>query len=300
MKRALCAMGVATFLTACGGGGSSNSNSDTPDPTKTNSLDNPTSVMYQASLKTFAEVWTSFDLVMIVNDLAMFAGEAGNCPNGGSLAYANGVQTMTKCVRRYPADQAYSGSFKVFNTSGTAFSNPAFPPAKLTEFTNVQALDTTTFAPMASITLPSYLAFKVTSGTNSDTVELNTPGPTFSVGTKSTYTVPNMNIATVNDGTTQTVTKVGGIGSYFYMVNKGDASYNLDLMQEIKISGDARPNTGAVNVTYSTSTACSPMKIHFVSATQFGLSCPNDSTQKEIVKNWTDADVKAALSTAQQ
>jgi hypothetical protein len=299
MKRALCAMGVATFLTACGGGGSS-SDSDTPDPTKTNSLDNPTSVMYQASLKTFAEVWTSFDLVMTVNDLAMFAGETGNCPSGGSLAYSNGVQTMNKCLRRYPADQAYSGSFKVFNTSGMVYSDPAFPPAKLTEFTNVQALDTTTFAPMASITVPSYLAIKVIPGTNSDTVELNTPGPTFSVGTKSTYIVPNMNIATVNDGTTQTITKVGSIGSYLYMMNKGDASYNLDLLQEIKISGDARPNTGAVNVTYSTSTACSPMKIRFISATQFGLSCPNDSAQKEVIKNWTDADVKTALATAQQ
>ena len=298
MKRALCAMGVATLLTACGGGGSSNS--DTPDPTKTNSLNNPTSVMYQASLKTFAEIWTSFDLVMSLNDIAMFAGESGNCPSGGSLAYANGVQTMTKCLRRYPADQAYSGTFKVFNASGMAYSNPAFPPAKLTEFTNVQALDTTTFAPLASITLPSYLTIKVIPGTNSDTVELNTPGPTFSVGTKSTYTVPNMNIATVNDGTTQTITKVGSIGSYLYMVSKGDAAYNLDLLQEIKISGDARPNTGAINVTYSTSTACSPMKIRFVSATQFGLSCPNDSAQKEIIKNWTDADVKTALSTAQQ
>lgn len=300
MKRALCAMGVATLLTACGGGGSSNS--DTPDPTKTNSLNNPTSVMYQASLKTFAEIWTSFDLVMSLNDLAMFAGESGNCPSGGSLAYANGVQTMTKCVRRYPADAAYSGSFKVFDANGTAYSNPAMPPVKLTEFTNVQALDTTTFAPTFSITLPSsYLGFKVITGNNSDTVQMEmVPGPTFAVGTKSTYTVPNLNTSTVNDGTTQTVSKARSNGSFFYMVQKGDAAYTLDLMQDIKISGDARPNAGAITVTYATSTACSPMKIRFVSATQFGLSCPNDSTQNEIVKNWTDADVKTALSAAQQ
>jgi hypothetical protein len=28
--------------------------------------------------------------------------------------------------------------------------------------------------------------------------------------------------------------------------------------------------------------------------------CPNDTAQNEIIKNWTDADVKTAFSTAQQ
>lgn len=271
-------------MTACGGGGGS----DSGDTEKT--IADQTSPVYQASLKAFAETWTGYDLMVGLNDLILFGSQSGNCPNGGTLSYASGVQTMTQCVRKYPADNAYSGTY-----NGTGVAN---------DFAITNA-DVRVLDPSASYALQyrftGSLAGGLTSSTSTtDTTTLKNGSVSFTVGAQ-TYLLQNLNTTTVTTISTSNslLTTATNGSTYAYNIIKGGTTYSVSLSQGIQVLGDARPSSGTAVITFAAGTGCSPLKVRFISPTQFGLSCQSDP-QKEAVKNWSDADVKSALASAQQ
>jgi hypothetical protein len=292
MKQYVLACGLALSLAACGGGGSSTANTTTPPDTLTG-ISNPTSPTYTGSLKAVAETWTGGDLAGVLSDLAVIAGATGNCGTSGTASFTNTTQTVTKCLRKYPAGEAYSGTYTVAGTSSAG---------TISNF-SVQALDPSTLGNATPT-----IAYKVTGGsvsggvttgsTGVETTNLTSGSATFTIGS-SVYTLSNLNTQTTNDGSS-ILFGMNGIQPITFSIQKGTTSYDVYVDQSIKTIGSARPSSGQVTVTYATTTACSPLRMRFISNTQFGMTCVKDSTGTEQVKNWTDADVLAALKTAQQ
>lgn len=289
MKYSVITLSLLTALTACGGGGGggsgSNSGGNTP---ATNGITDTGSALYSASLKTFAEVWTGADLVGVLTDMAVIAGVTGNCTGGGTASFSGTTQTVNKCLRKYPSGEAYSGTYTV---SGT-------PSAGTLSNFSIQALDPSTSAVQYSLTTGSVSSSTVIGSTGIETTNITNGAASFTIGS-STYGLSNVNTHTTNDGSSL-LFDMNGVTPITFSVAKGATKYDVYLNQAVKSIGNARPSAGKATVSYATTTACSPFVVNFISATQFTLACASDTAGAVLTKNWTDADVLAALQAAQK
>jgi hypothetical protein len=290
MKKSLLTLAALSVLTACGGGGDSGSGSNS-NPTA-NDLSNSASAVYVGSLKAFAETWIAGNAIAGLHDLVMFAGQTGNCAGGGSLSYTSPTQTLTNCVRNYPQNGAYNGTFTGSGAAGSV---------------NVTAINgvavNSSVNPSSNPALYTYQSgsFEATlaSAGNTDTTTLTSGAVVFQVtGAANSYTLSNFKMAIANSGTgTVASTASGFTRAYVIARNGGGSTYDVNFTTPITTSGTNNPASGAAVITYTTSTACSPLTVSFLSTTQFSMACSNGSP---VTKNWADADVQAALTAARQ
>jgi hypothetical protein len=289
------AIGIAalTVLTACGGGGGG---STTPAAATTGTIADTTSAVYTASLKAFAETWIAGNaLLPSLTDLIIFAGNTGTCGTSGSLSSSATTTTATNCVRNYPSSNAYNGSY-----TGTG------------SISGVNTTITVAAINSMNILVPSNLSvvqFSIPSGSfaggntplgSTDVLSLTSGSATFRVGTTATsdtYIVSNLNYQITNNGSALTAANYQASGTRAYTITKGTTNYDVNIgTGGISATGNNNPSSGNATMTYTTATGCSPIRINFLSTSQFSLTCTSDNTA--ITKNWTDADVIAAISAA--
>ncbi len=283
MRSPLLALGLATVLTACGGGGSSSS--DSADANK-DSIADTTSTTYTASLKAVAEVNAATAFLSSVHDLLMFAGNSGNCAGGGTLSYAAPTQTLTLCQRTYPKNGAYTGIYTgMGDASGVSVS--AINAVKVYRPSNTAQLQYT--ASSGSFT------GKVSTSGSADLTQLTGGSVVFNAGVSSAYTLSALNNQITNNGSTQSMAYVNASSPTMRVAKTSGATYDVTLNQTVQIVGDNFPSSGSASISFST-TACTPIVLTYQANNQFNMSCGGHS----LTKSWTDADVVAARTAAVQ
>jgi hypothetical protein len=293
MKKSLLTLAVLSALTACGGGGdgSSSGGSNNSNPT-TNDLSNSSSTVYVGSLKVIAETWIAGNAIAGLHDLVMFAGQTGNCAGGGSLSYTSPTQTLTNCVRNYPNNGAYNGTYSGTGSAGAI---------NVTAINNVTVNSSVNPANNPALYAYSSGSFGATlaSAGGTDTTTLTSGSVVFQVvGAANSYTLSNFKMALANSGTGTVASTVGGFTrAYVIARNGGGSTYDVNFTTPITTSGTNNPASGTAVISYTTSTACSPLTVSFLSTTQFSMACSSGSP---VTKSWTDADVRAALAAARQ
>lgn len=289
MKKSLLTLSVISLLAACGGGGGGSSSTS---PTTANDLTNTSSTTYTGSLKAIAEAWIGGNAISGLHDLVMFAGQTGACAGGGTLSYTNPTQTLTNCVRNYPNNGAYSGTYTGTGSAGsvnvTAINNVTVNPS-----VNPSNNPTNYAYQSGSFTATS------TSAGGTDTTTLTSGSVVFQItGAANSYTLSNFKMALANSGTgTVASTASGSTRTYVIARNGGGSTYDVNFSTPISTTGTNNPASGTAVISYTTSAACSPLTVTFVSSTQFSMGCSSGSP---VTKNWSDTDVQAALTAARQ
>lgn len=285
----LLCIGHIFILSACGGGG--NTDTPVPPPTGANTISDPTSPTYSRGLQAVAEVLKGFEFVMSLNDLVITAGQTGSCGQAGTASYNSGVQTLTNCVRSFPNDEAYNGTFNVSTSVAGSQTN-----VSVTGINNLKAFNPTNLASQDYAIPNGFFTASNLNSAGSDSTKLLSGGATFYPGTSgsgSQYGLSNLNATTVNNGSSYTVTQNSSSG--FASVQRGTVTYDISIDNPISVTGNNLPGTGSVTVRYSTTT-CNPLSISFISITKFVMACGGQS----ITKNWNDSDVVAARALSRQ
>jgi hypothetical protein len=297
MKK-FAAIGIAalTLLTACGGGGGSSTTPATTGTTGVGSIADTTSQSYTASLKAFAETWIAGNtLLPSLTDLVRGAGSSGQCSSSGSSSSTATATTFTNCVRSYPSNNAYNGSFTF--TGSQSGSSAVINVATITSMNILVPSN----LPVVQFSIPSgsFAGGDTQTGTT-NVVSLTSGTATFRVGTSATsdtYIASNLNYQLTNNGSSLTAANYQSSGTRAYTITKGSTNYDVNIgIGGISATGNNNPNSGNSTISYTTTTGCSPMRINFLSTTQFSLTCT--SGNDTITKNWTDADVVAAINAA--
>ena len=284
--------GYVVTLSACGGGGGGGGDQDSPPPpTGVNTISDTTSPTYLRGLQAVAEVLKGFEFVMSLNDLVISAGQTGNCGQAGTASYNSGVQTLTNCVRSFPNDEAYNGTFNVTTSIAGSQTN-----VSVTGINNLKALNPTNLASQDYAIPNGFFTASNLNSSGSDSTKLLSGGATFYPGTSSSssqYSLSNLNTTTVNNGSSYTVSQNSSSG--FASVQRGTVTYDISIDSPITVTGNNLPGSGAMTVRYSTTT-CNPLSISFISITKFAMACGGQS----ITKNWNDSDVLSARTLSRQ
>jgi hypothetical protein len=297
MKK-FAAIGIAalTLLTACGGGGGSSTTPAT-GTTGVGSIADPASPSYTASLKAFAETWVAGNaLLPSLTDIERGAGSSGPCSSSGSSSSTATTTTLTNCVRSYPSSNAYNGSY-TFTGSQTSATSTAISVSAINGMNIL--VPSNLLVVQFSIPSGSFAGGDTQTGTT-NVVSLTSGTATFRLGTSATsdtYIASNLNYQLTNNGSSLTAANYQSSGTRAYTITKGSTNYDVNIgIGGISATGNNNPNSGNSTISYTTTTGCSPMRINFLSTTQFSLTCT--SGNDTITKNWTDADVVAAINAA--
>jgi hypothetical protein len=281
-KLTLSTLSLSLVLAACGGGGSSANDPANQQTANQNTVTDTTSATYTEALKAFAEVWQGARMTNGLADLSVMIGNSGNCPGGGSLSFSangnSGTQTANACVRRFPAWYAYTGSY-----SGTSINATTLAISSINNV-SATAAPGMTAAPF-TVASGSFSATQAAAN-GTETVSITNGSAAFNAGANNSYVMSQINLATTNNGTTLSTT--GSVN-----ILKGSAGYTATIAQPVVTGTGGVPSSGTVNVQYTSSTCGSPV-FTFVSTAQFSITCNAHS----ITKNWTDADVVAAVAAA--
>ncbi|WP_423679029.1 MULTISPECIES: hypothetical protein [unclassified Undibacterium] len=295
MKKALLVMSLISALSACGGGSSgsgsnSGNNSGTGGTGGTSGTGSTSSGMTEA-MKVFAESWISMQAVLNLHDLLIMAGNNGNCPKGGSVSFNGSTTSLSNCVRRFPADNAYLGNF-----SGT----PVFTGSvKSLNFQsagnlNVNAGDN----PAVTQYVMSNTSFNGTDNDtgSGDTSQIGNGSATFVMGAASSYAVTSVGSTAVNNGSS-----LNSNAGFFYSKSNAAAS-RVVTTQNLIFSSDTsgmtnRPASGSYNVAVGgTTTSCVNVGVQMLANNQVKISCSATSESRTV--NWSDTDVQSALRSA--
>ncbi len=305
MKK-LAFLGVSTFLAACGGGGGAGgSSSSNPYNVETGGISKTTSTNYSNGLKVFAESFRGLELLTSLADIALLSGHSGSCPKSGTLAFAGNTQTLNQCVRNFPSDKIYTGSYtaNLTNTSPTSysFSVPAF--------TNFKASDAANSA-TTLFTIPNgsgqYISGTQTDNDTSDTTIFTDGIVSFQVGANTYYSITRPQLTVLNNQLSLTINS-SYTNSGFKLRTTGasilSGSYGISIQQPVVMTGTNFPSSGSLKIYNDTQDAgliadgiCTVWQLDFLSPSTFKITCNGDS----ITKGWNDVDVKAARASAIQ
>ena len=240
----------------------------------------------------FAESWTASQMVAGLHDFAVIAGNTGNCPKGGSVSYAGGTTSMNNCVRRFPADNAYQGAFSgVPNQIGSI---------KMLNFQSSGAIKVNVGDNLAvtqyQISSASFTATDDTSDSSKDVTQIGGGVASFSLGTG------NYSMTAVAGNASNTGSSLSIANGFFYTRNNGAANRVVNLGNIVfgsETNGmTTRPTAGKYNVAVGgSSTACVNVSVQLISLSQLTITC--EATKESRTLNWTDSDLKAALTAAQ-
>jgi hypothetical protein len=296
MKAVLIGIVITSILTGCGG--ASNSSSSSSSDIIDGGISKTSSTNYQIALKTFAETFRAMEFLLVLNDIAAFSGNSGNCPSGGNLSYSASVETLNNCVRKYPAEQAYQGSFNVTtsntNATTTAITVNSIAGIKANSPSNTS---TTQF----SITSGNFKANEILPATGNEVTELSKATVTLQAGASSTYLLLDANSSTLNDGLSLTTS--GTSAGPLLKISKPPVSLlvgiqSIVVLQPIKQINTNFPTSGSYQIFTGTNTTgiCSMIQVDLLGSNNFKLTCNGES----ITKNWNDADIKAARAASIQ
>ncbi|MBC3934122.1 hypothetical protein [Undibacterium rugosum] len=304
----LLILSLIAALSACGGGSSDNAGNASGNSSGSSgsggssggssgggsggSSGTGSSAGLTEALKVFAESWIATQMVNSLHDFAVIAGNTGNCPKGGSVSYAGGTTSMSNCVRRFPADNAYQGAFsgvpnqigniKMLNfQSSTAIKVNAGDNPALTQY---------------QISNASFTATDDNSDSSKELTQIGGGAASFSLGTGS------YNMTAVAGNATNTGSSLSIANGFFYTRNNAAANRVVNLGNIVygaETNGmTTRPTSGKYNVAVGgSSTACVNVGVQLISLTQLTITC--EATKESRTLNWTDADLKAALTAAQ-
>lgn len=279
MNYKFLALLACASLAACGGGGGSGT--ATTDPVT------PTPTVSAAELeavKVFAETYTASQLVQGVLDLQLLAGKSGNCPSGGTTAYsaATQKQTMTNCRRDMPNLFTYQGNYDLSNVNlnleqSTMSFNGGLKALNPTDLTKT----------LWTLTGGTVSGDNTSQATSDRTTTIYTSTANFTVGS-STYNFTKIAGDVTNNYTSQ----------LFYPTmtfQKSSVSYDTYVPQPLNIVNNGNPSSGRISLTYA-GAKCVPMNIVYKSVNDIDLECGT----AVYAKKWTDADIVAAITAAQQ
>jgi hypothetical protein len=306
MKSKILVTLFTAALIGCGGG-SSDSSSSNPYDVVPGGISNTASTNYSNGLKSFVETFRGLEFLLAMNDLAAFAGNSGNCASGGTISYTGTTQTLTKCVRRYPGHDAYTGSYTVTTRSLNATSS-SFVISGVSTINATDPVNTSIpgFTIQGNGTLASSIDGTQTVTSNSETTVLTKGTLSVLAGVSSTYEISNPATSTLNDGTSVIVSPTS-INSGFkikkFPVTAFSGGYAVSILQPLKQIGDNFLSAGSYvisNTVQSTAAPsvglCTQIQVDFLGANKFKLTCDGDS----VTKNWNDADIVAARAASKQ
>lgn len=300
MKKSLIAVSLLAMLSACGGGSSGSSNNGTnPNGNTggnsgtggTGGTGTTTTGMTEA-FKVFGESWLNMQAVLNMHDLVIIAGNTGNCPKGGTVSFNGSITTMNNCVRRFPADNAYQGSFGgtpviVGNLKTLAFQSNGLIYANVGNNPSVSQY---------AITNTSFTASEDSSNSSQDVTQIGNGSASFVVSNATTYALSAIASTVANNSSS-----LNSMAGFFYSKN-GSAANRLLTTQNLAFASDSngmtmRPTTGAYNVAVGgSSTVCVNVAVQMMPNNQLQISC-TATNEKQIV-NWTDNSVRTALNNA--
>ena len=313
-------------LAGCGGGGSgARSGAGSGSGTAAGTIADPTSTIYLASLKAFAQTYIGgFYLLPSLFELANAASYQGTANGGGTIStVGNGATNTTTFGGATFLGGISTGANSNTNPSGSGTTsntytlNGSVTMASGTFSNNNTVLTTNYVGPtgngvaVSSPNNPSFtivnmpgLSSIVTYQFPDDTVSLSnsTNQATFTIGS-SNYQVSSLNVqaSTPAFGTFH-ITTTGSNPVYasnllYQIAYNATTTYNVTLVNgPLVISGqNSVPSSGTQQIS-NVALPCTPITVQYISATQFVLACGGNS----ITKNWADADVVSALSSASQ
>lgn len=276
-------------LAACGGGGNDSSDSvAAAPPASVPPVTTPTA--YQPDLRSFAVAWVSLQVAGTALDVLHISGETGNCGAGGSTSYDPGAvrQTLSQCVVKTSPDAAYTGSWSATvtgNVKNVAMSSPSLvitdPGATgQTQFAitagNVNGLDD-----FSNDTVDVYSAI----GFSLDAL-VGSANAAYHIGSNAAGTASQ----SLQNGVASLSIQSASLG-----VNYAGNAWRFTV-QNLRSIGDNRPDQGTLVVADQSqpSTAATTVTFGASNALQFS------SGGQSIAKNWSDADLQAALAAALQ
>lgn len=308
-------------LAGCGGGGSSTGSGGTA----TGTIADPASAIYLASLKAFAQTYVAgFYLLPSLYDLANAASYQGTANGGGTIStVGNGVSNTTTFGVATFLGGVSTGANVNTNPSGSGTTSNTYTMSGIVTtasntFFNNNTVLTTNYAGLAgsgvAVSSPSKPSFTIVNipGLTSivtyqfpdDTVSLSnsTNNATFTIGS-SNYQISALNVqastpalGTFNISTTGS-NPIFAANLLYQIAYNTTTAYNVTLLNgPLVISGQNSVPISGVQQIGDVALPCTPITVQYISATQFTLACGG----KSITKNWSDADVVSAISSASQ
>lgn len=308
-------------LAGCGGGGSSAGNSGTTSGT----IADPTSAIYLASLKAFAQTYIAgFYLLPSLYDLANATSYHGTANGGGTIStVGNGVANTTTFGGATFIGGVTTGANVNTNPSGSGTTSNTYTMSGTVTtasdtFSNSNTVLTTNYAGLvgsgvavSSPNKPSFTIIDIPGLTSvvtyqfpDDTVSLSnsTNVATFTIGSSS-YQISSLNVQASTPALGAFNIMLTGSNTIFapnllyQIAYNATTTYNVTLSNGplVIIGQNSVPSSGAQQIS-GVALPCTPITVQYVSATQFSLSCGGNT----VTKNWSDADVVSALSSASQ
>lgn len=248
-----------------------------------------------AVLQALAEVFTALEVGSAVADLGVITSGAVPCSSGSvSVNQTTYIATYSICAINFQPGNSYSGTLN----SGLYGHIQSPTSADLINISN-PAVTLTNSAPLAAtIVLGNGNGISATESLSGSTLTgtLAIGSLNFTAGSKSQYLIGNFSLGSSGgfsrllSGNTVTNT-VPNAGGTVTLGSGGGLTFNA--LTPIVWQGTGYPTSGSLQIN-----ATSPsltLTVTFIGNGQVTLSGVNGTTQINETKNWTDADVQAAL-----
>lgn len=243
MKQIIFCTAMVAGLAACGGGAGGNEGTGAGSGAGGTGSTGTTEPVVTQDLKSFAAVWTSYELLKTLPAIVATAGNTGKCTLGGEISYdaTASLQRLTGCGSPLQRDRLMTGSFSTAYLTYVA-------PQKTYTLKDIQADFVATAAGKSSVQLQS--------GDADGSVSETTSGFAFYIFSSnlgfrlsptrrydiSNYAANGIEIVPNTNGFDWTDTRT------VFTTSSGESTWQVTVMSPLHLAADGTPDRGTLMI----------------------------------------------------